>query len=265
MRNPLARQRGEPCGVRPAPLKDRSLGVSDPRIGLSGPGDFVVSRPRNKCIRLPAHGSHPISRWEESDLRYQVRSTFLCCVVGARADVTGELFAQAMQRDVARAEYHTFAPCVAVSASRPMSARSRWSSRSRRIVPGPTSRWVRTPSPLDLLPVVLYDRRAGERSLDLLRWGLMPHWAKDINVGFTYINAKAEGIENRPAFRDAFERRHCLVPIDSFYEWKKTATGKQPYGSCRSRPDGARRAMGELALAGGRVGAQLRRHHHEAQ
>ena len=196
---------------------------------MSGPGDFVVSRPRNKCIRLPAHGSHPISRWEESDLRYQVRSTFLCCVVGARADVTGELFAQAMQRDVARAEYHTFAPCVAVSASRPMSARSRWSSRSRRIVPGPTSRWVRTPSPLDLLPVVLYDRRAGERSLDLLRWGLMPHWAKDINVGFTNINAKAEGIENRPAFRDAFERRHCLVPIDSFYEWKKTATGKQPY------------------------------------
>ena len=117
----------------------------------------------------------------------------------------------------------------------------------------------------DLLLVVRYDRRAGERSLDLLRWGLMPHWAKDINVGFTNINAKAEGIENRPAFRDAFERRHCLVPIDSFYEWKKTATGKQPYGSCRSRPDGARRAMGELALAGGRVGAQLRRHHHEAQ
>jgi putative SOS response-associated peptidase YedK len=83
-------------------------------------------------------------------------------------------------------------------------------------------------APTDLLPVVRYDRRAGERSLDLLRWGLIPHWAKDINVGFANINAKAEGIENRPAFRDAFERRRCLVPVDNFYEWKKTATGKQP-------------------------------------
>jgi putative SOS response-associated peptidase YedK len=65
--------------------------------------------------------------------------------------------------------------------------------------------------------------------LDLLRWGLIPHWAKDMNVGFANINAKAEGIENRPAFRDAFERRRCFVPVDNFYEWKKTATRKQPY------------------------------------
>jgi putative SOS response-associated peptidase YedK len=77
--------------------------------------------------------------------------------------------------------------------------------------------------------VVRYDRKAGERSLDLLRWGLVPYWAKDLNVGFANINAKAEGIETRPAFRDAFQRRHCLVPVDSFYEWKKTGTGKQPY------------------------------------
>jgi hypothetical protein len=80
-----------------------------------------------------------------------------------------------------------------------------------------------------VLPVVRYDRRASERSLDLLRWGLIPHWAKDINVGFANINAKAEGIENMPAFRDAFERRRYLVQVDNFYEWKKTATGKQPY------------------------------------
>ena len=46
---------------------------------------------------------------------------------------------------------------------------------------------------------------------------------------FVNINAKAEGIENKPAFRKAFERRRCLVPVDNFYEWKKTATGKQPY------------------------------------
>jgi len=62
-----------------------------------------------------------------------------------------------------------------------------------------------------------------------LRWGLIPYWAKDINVGFANINAKAEGIESKPAFRKAFERRRCLVPVDNFYEWKKTGTGKQPY------------------------------------
>jgi putative SOS response-associated peptidase YedK len=77
--------------------------------------------------------------------------------------------------------------------------------------------------------VVRYDAKAGERSLDLLRWGLVPFWAKDIKVGFANINAKAEGIESRPAFREAFQRRRCLVPVDNFYEWKKIPTGKQPY------------------------------------
>jgi putative SOS response-associated peptidase YedK len=84
-------------------------------------------------------------------------------------------------------------------------------------------------APTDPLPVVRFDSRAGERSLDAVRWGLVPFWAKDIKVGFANINAKAEGIENRPAFREAFQQRRCLVPIDNFYEWKKTATGKQPY------------------------------------
>ena len=46
--------------------------------------------------------------------------------------------------------------------------------------------------------------------------------------GFANINAKAEGIESRPAFREAFQRRRCLVPVDNFDEWKKTAAGKQP-------------------------------------
>jgi putative SOS response-associated peptidase YedK len=60
-----------------------------------------------------------------------------------------------------------------------------------------------------------------------------------------YINAKAEGIENKPACREAFQRRRCLVPVDSFYEWKKTATGKQPYAIRAGRP-------GRMALAGDR-------------
>ncbi|HKM70115.1 MAG TPA: SOS response-associated peptidase [Stellaceae bacterium] len=84
-------------------------------------------------------------------------------------------------------------------------------------------------APTDSLPVVRYDAGVGERSLDAMRWGLVPFWAKDIKVGFSNINAKAEGIEGKPAFREAFQRRRCLVPVDNFYEWKKTATGKQPY------------------------------------
>ena len=84
-------------------------------------------------------------------------------------------------------------------------------------------------APTDSLPVVRYDSKAEQRSLDMLRWGLIPYWAKDIKVGFANINAKAEGIESKPAFGKAFERRRCLVPVDNFYEWRKTATGKQPY------------------------------------
>jgi putative SOS response-associated peptidase YedK len=84
-------------------------------------------------------------------------------------------------------------------------------------------------APTDPLPVVRHDPRARERSLDVMRWGLVPFWAKDIKVGFDNINAKAEGIEGNPAFREAYQRRRCLVPVDNFYEWKKTATGKQPY------------------------------------
>ena len=84
-------------------------------------------------------------------------------------------------------------------------------------------------APTDPLPIVRYDAKAGERSLDVMRWGLVPFWAKDIKVGFSNINAKAEGIEGKPAFREAFQRRRCLVPVDNFYEWATTATGKQPY------------------------------------
>jgi putative SOS response-associated peptidase YedK len=84
-------------------------------------------------------------------------------------------------------------------------------------------------APTDPLPIVRYDGTAGKRSLDVMRWGLVPFWAKDIKVGFANINAKAEGLESKPAFREAFQRRRCLVPVDNFFEWAKTASGKQPY------------------------------------
>jgi putative SOS response-associated peptidase YedK len=99
-----------------------------------------------------------------------------------------------------------------------MSARSSWCSRSRRIALPPTSRRVGTSRRQIRCRWSANDRKAGERSLDILRWGLVPFWAKDIKVGFANINAKAEGIEGKPAFREAFQRRRCLVPVDNFYE-----------------------------------------------
>ena len=69
-------------------------------------------------------------------------------------------------------------------------------------------------APTDPLPVVRYDTKDYQRSLEVMRWGLVPFWAKDIKVGFADINAKAEGIENKPAFREAFRQRRCLVPVE---------------------------------------------------
>jgi putative SOS response-associated peptidase YedK len=84
-------------------------------------------------------------------------------------------------------------------------------------------------APTDPLPVVRYDAKDNQRSLDVMRWGLIPYWAKDIKIGFSTFNARAEEIDTKPAFREAFRQRRCLVPLDGFYEWKKTAAGKQPY------------------------------------
>jgi putative SOS response-associated peptidase YedK len=84
-------------------------------------------------------------------------------------------------------------------------------------------------APTDSLPIVHYDVKDGARSLEVMRWGLIPYWAKDIKIGFSTINARAEEVDTKPAFREAFQRRRCLVPVDNFYEWAKTGTGKQPY------------------------------------
>jgi len=92
----------------------------------------------------------------------------------------------------------------------------------------------------DALVVVQRDERRG---LTAYRWGLIPHWATEARVGSKMINARAETITSSPAFRDAFVRKRCLVPVDSFYEWKREGTVRQPYRIVRrdGRP---------LALAG---------------
>jgi putative SOS response-associated peptidase YedK len=81
----------------------------------------------------------------------------------------------------------------------------------------------------DTLPIVRLNSD-GRRCLDLLRWGLVPWWSKDIKIGSHCINAMAETVATKPAFRDPFARgQRCIVPVDGFYEWKKTLIGKQPY------------------------------------
>ena len=94
------------------------------------------------------------------------------------------------------------------------------------------------------LSLVVRAGRGGVRTAAPLRWGLVPHWAKDLSIGARMINARAENLDKRPAFREALGRRRCLVPADGFYEWKAVATGKQPYRL--SRPDGAVFAMAGL-------------------
>lgn len=72
-------------------------------------------------------------------------------------------------------------------------------------------------------------RGAGEgRELAMLRWGLVPSWAKDLAIGNRMINARAETAAEKPSYRSAFKKRRCLVLADGYYEWKKTAEGKQP-------------------------------------
>ncbi|MEM9835383.1 MAG: SOS response-associated peptidase, partial [Bacteroidota bacterium] len=63
----------------------------------------------------------------------------------------------------------------------------------------------------------------------VFRWGLVPFWAKDIKIGSRMINARSEGIETKPSFRDPVRKKRCLVIADSFYEWKKEGLAKQPY------------------------------------
>ena len=90
-------------------------------------------------------------------------------------------------------------------------------------------RWNAAPSQ-DLL-VIRRNHRTGEVSLDPLRWGLIPNWCDDPKGGRKPINAKCETVRDLPAFREAYRRRRCIVPVDGFFEWKaiKGRKAKQPY------------------------------------
>jgi len=82
-------------------------------------------------------------------------------------------------------------------------------------------------APTDEASVIV--QHAARRAVVRYRWGLVPHWAEDPRIAGRTFNARAETITLTPAFRGAFRRRRCLVPVDSFYEWRREAGVRQPY------------------------------------
>jgi putative SOS response-associated peptidase YedK len=78
-------------------------------------------------------------------------------------------------------------------------------------------------APTQDLAAVRFNPQTRQRALDLLRWGLVPLWVKDPSFGPKCINARSETVATNNIFREAFERRRCLIPADAFYEWKVIA------------------------------------------
>src|SRR4051812_41205592 len=80
-------------------------------------------------------------------------------------------------------------------------------------------------APSQMIPVVVQD--GDGREIRLMKWGLVPHWAKDEKIGFRMINARSETVDEKPGFRDSFKSRRCVIPASGFYEWRKL--DKQPF------------------------------------
>ena len=83
-------------------------------------------------------------------------------------------------------------------------------------------------APTQLIPSIL-SAPGGEKQLQMLRWGLIPSWAKDAKISAKLINARAETVSEKPSFKAAFKRRRCLIIADGFYEWQRQEKKKQPY------------------------------------
>jgi SOS response associated peptidase (SRAP) len=121
-------------------------------------------------------------------------------------------------------------------------------------------------APTDPLPIVRFDAKEGERSLDVMRWGLIPFWAKDIKIRVFTINARRGG-RHQAGFPRGLRQRRCLVPLDNFYEWKKDRLGQAAlrHRVGWRRDDGDGRIVRDLALAGGRTHPQLHDRHHDPE
>jgi len=84
-------------------------------------------------------------------------------------------------------------------------------------------------APTQPVAVIRQHPKEPVRQISTMRWGLIPHWAKDASAAARAINARSETAADKPAFRDPFKFRRCLIPADGFYEWKRTGTAKQPF------------------------------------
>lgn len=82
-------------------------------------------------------------------------------------------------------------------------------------------------APTQAAPVVR--KNGAEKNMDMLRWGLIPPWSKDVSIASKLINARGETVAEKPSFRSAYESRRCLVPVDGFYEWRTEGGKKQPF------------------------------------
>ncbi len=96
-------------------------------------------------------------------------------------------------------------------------------------------------APTQIAMAIRRHPETGERHLDLLRWGLVPHFTKDVKAARKPINARSETAARSGMFRGALASRRCLVPVDAFYEWRVVPGGKQPYAIARA--DGKPMAM----------------------
>jgi putative SOS response-associated peptidase YedK len=85
-------------------------------------------------------------------------------------------------------------------------------------------------APQSMQPVVRLDGETGQRELTMMRWGLIPFWAKDAKIAYSTINARAETVTTSATYREAIKKRRCLVPAEWFYEWMKVdSKTKQPF------------------------------------
>lgn len=84
-------------------------------------------------------------------------------------------------------------------------------------------------APTQMVAVVRQDPAEPKRFGSPMKWGLIPFWAKDASIGYKMINARAETVASKPAFRDALKKRRCLIPADGFFEWKANGKTKTPF------------------------------------
>ena len=103
-------------------------------------------------------------------------------------------------------------------------------SRFRAVIDAPQLKALRpnyNAAPSQTLPVII--EHEGKNHVELMRWGLVPVWAKDPKIGYRMINARAETLDEKSTWKRLVHKKRCIVPVSGFYEWQKRGNTKQPY------------------------------------